>query len=221
MSENGKAACLGAQFLEVPVMSFPDFFDQAPSISVHDPLAAMLGAPVDGMMTYVYADAVKSAGHSCPTVAGSWLMARRALAVLWAGETPQRGGVVLGFPHGQGEGVTGVIAAIAGLVCGAAGEGGFKGIAGNYSRKDLLRFGRGGDAVMTASRLDDGRVLRLDYRPERVPADPQMRDALQAISAGDADPAQRSRFAALWQDRVRRILTEHHDDPELVTHAFF
>ena len=53
---------------------FPEFFDSAPVVRVRDPLAAFLGAARDGVLEYRYADAVKLAGHSCPTVASAFLM---------------------------------------------------------------------------------------------------------------------------------------------------
>ena len=51
-------------------MAFPDFFEQAPVIRLRDPLAELLGSATDGVMDYHYVDAVRLAGHSCPTVAG-------------------------------------------------------------------------------------------------------------------------------------------------------
>ena len=51
--------------------ALPDFFAAVPAIVVADPLAALLGAAEDGRLEYHYADAVRPAGHSCPTVAGA------------------------------------------------------------------------------------------------------------------------------------------------------
>lgn len=64
-------------------MSFPAFFAAAPTLTVRDPLAQFLGATADGAITYGYADAVKLAGHSCPTVAGAYLMVLQGLAELY------------------------------------------------------------------------------------------------------------------------------------------
>lgn len=36
------------------------------------------------------------------------------------------------------------------------------------------------------------------------------------VVGGVADPAEMAEFARLWQERVRRILLEHADDPALV-----
>ena len=60
-------------------MNFPEFFESAPRITVRDPLARFLGAAEDGIIEYTYSDAVKLAGHSCPTVASAYLMTRTAM----------------------------------------------------------------------------------------------------------------------------------------------
>ena len=75
-------------------MEFPGFFVEAPTISLRDPLAQFLGVSKSGMITYAYADAVKLAGHSCPTVAGAYLMVRRGLQYLYGNEIPEGGGKI-------------------------------------------------------------------------------------------------------------------------------
>ena len=105
-------------------MQAPAFFDEVPSIVMFDALAQTLGAAQDGLIEYCYLDAVKLAGHSCPTVAGAWLMTRTALARLYPGETPHRGEVRVAMREAQDVGVVGVIASVAGLITGAAGNGG-------------------------------------------------------------------------------------------------
>ena len=70
--------------------TFPAFFEQVPGITVHDPLADLLGAAQGGLVHYGYADAVRLAGHSCPTVASAY----------WLGGVGRRGG--LGGPGGVG-----------------------------------------------------------------------------------------------------------------------
>jgi hypothetical protein len=198
-------------------MPFPAFFADAPAITLKDPLALFLGAPTDGMITYRYEDAVRLAGHSCPTVAGAWLMTLRALRALWPDGMPERGATEVLMDAPQDEGVTGVMAAVAGLVTGAAGPGGFKGIAGRFGRNDLLRFDTGINAELALRRLDTGVVAVASYHPELVPADPEMREKLQMVLAGSRDSEDHARFAALWQDRVKRILVDYADLPGLVT----
>ena len=200
-------------------MNYPAFFDQAPSITMHDGLAELLGACSDGMMTYRYIDAVRLAGHSCPTVAGAWLMTRRALALLYPEGTPERGGVQVRFAASQEEGVAGVIASVVGLVTGAAGPGGFKGIGGEFRRQNLMFFASAMDGEARFERLDTGASVQLAVRMNRVESDPRTGTLLRAILMGAATQLDAREFATLWQDRVRRILIDHADDPELIVQA--
>lgn len=197
-------------------MTYPAFFDQAPSIVVHDGLAEFLGAASDGLLTYRYLDAVRLAGHSCPTVAGAYLMTRRALQQLYPDATPERGAIKVDVAATLDEGVTGVVAGVIGLITGAAGPGGFKGIGGSFVRQDLLHFGSNSGGGVLFERTDNGAAVQLVARMDRVPADPRTSALLQKALAGSASSDQAKEFAALWQDRVRRILIEHADDPELI-----
>ena len=185
---------------------------------MHDRLAAFLGATDGGVIEYRYADAVKLAGHSCPTVAGAYLLTSRILAALYPDQLPERGEIQVDFRDAQEEGVTGVIAAVIGLVTGAAGIGGFKGIAGHFTRRNLLDFEEidlPGEINIT--RMDNGQSLTASLHLEQVEADPRTSLLMQRLLAGDRDPVVAEVFAALWQDRVRRILVDHFDDPNLVS----
>lgn len=197
-------------------MSFPSFFEQVTVLHMRDPLAALLGASDDGLMAYHYADAVRLAGHSCPTVAGAWLMADRALQRLFPGELPVRGAIRVELRDARDAGTTGVVANVLGLLTGAADDGGFKGLNGRHVRRGLVSFQAtiAGDARFT--RLDTGTTVELAYDPTKVPPDPAMPPLMQKAFSGQASTGEQKEFARLWQDRVRRILLEHGDDPELV-----
>ena len=198
-------------------MRTPAFFDQVPPIVVHDALAQTLGALHDGLIEYRYLDAVKLAGHSCPTVAGAWLMTRAALARLHPGQTPRRGELRVELREAQDAGVAGVIASVAALVTGAAGSGGVKGLAGRHARRDLLAFGVPMRGELRFTRLDNGRSVEVSHHLEAVPRPPDLRMLMQAALAPQADSATREAFARSWQDWVRTILIDHADDPELIT----
>jgi hypothetical protein len=71
-------------------MKYPTFLDEAPRLSLYDPLSAFLGATEDGLVGYSYLDAIKLAGHSCPAVAGAYLMMLRAHGHLYGGGIPVR-----------------------------------------------------------------------------------------------------------------------------------
>lgn len=199
-------------------MAFPGFFDDAPTIALHDPLAAFLGAAAGGAVTYTYTDAVKLAGHSCPTVAGAYLMVCRGLRHLYGDAVPERGGVEVHLRDRRDEGTTGVIAAIATLLTGAAPETGFGGIGPRqrFSRRDLLHFSAPIDALMALRRRDDGRGVLVDLDTSRVPADPGLAGLFPKLVAGRADAEEQARFGALWQGRVAAMLTSHADDPGLI-----
>jgi hypothetical protein len=201
-------------------MRTPAFFDAVPAITVADPLAEALGAAEGGLIEYRYVDAVKLAGHSCPTVAGAWLMTRAALAHLYPGEVPpRRGEIRVELRQAVDEGVAGVIAGVAGLVTGAAGEGGFKGLAGRFARHGLLRFGVPMRGEIRFTRLDTGRSVELSHRPQAVPRPEGLSSSLRDALAPQASAAARRAFAEAWQGWVQVILTEHADDPALVEMA--
>lgn len=198
-------------------MNTPAFFHAVAPIQLVDPLAALLGAAEGGRLEYHYLDAVKLAGHSCPTVAGAWLMTRRALARLYADEMPQRGGVRVELRQAVDEGVAGVIASVASLITGAAGDGGFKGLAGRFGRQGLLRFGVAMKGEIRYTRLDNGLSVELAHHPQAVPRPNALAELMRDALAPQADEATRQAFAAAWQAWVQTILIDHADDAALIT----
>ena len=204
-----------ATFEPATAGAFPDFFASAATIRVHDPLAAFLGAG-SGSIEYGYVDAVKLAGHSCPTVASAYLMTRAAMAALYPDAVAKRGNVRVEVREALDEGVAGVIGNVAALITGAAGDGGFHGIAGRFVRRGLLAY----DVPMTSqlrfTRLDTGEAVGVSARLESIPADPRMRELLARTLNKVSSEADEVLFGALWQDRVRRLLLQHADDPDVI-----
>lgn len=201
------------------MMNTPDFYNDAPKITLRDPLAEFLGAAEAGVLEYGYLDAVKLAGHSCPTVAGAWLMTRKALASLYGDELPVRGMIKAEFRDGQADGVTGVIANVVGLLTGAAQSGGFKGIGGKFDRRNLLHFNAGIAGEIRFTRLDTGMSVEVGYHPELAPPSAAMKELMQKTMMGIASADERREFGVLWQERVKRILIDHADDAGLVVVA--
>lgn len=198
-------------------MTFPAFFADAPRIVMYDPLAEFLGAADGGLIEYGYADAVKLAGHSCPTVAGAYLTTLRALRHLYGDRPPERGAVRVSFRDALTDGVTGVMAGVARLLTGATQDDGFKGIAGRFDRRRLLAFETDLEGEMRFERSDTGTRVEAAFRAEVVPPDARMRELMQAVLVGMAGDEERREFGRLWQDRVKRIVVDHADDPRLVT----
>jgi hypothetical protein len=195
---------------------FPEFFDAAPRITVRDPLARFLGAAEDGVIEYTYADTVKLAGHSCPTVASAYLMTRAALQALYAGELPERGDIRVEFRDDRLEGATGVIANVVGFLTGAAHDTGFKGIGGRFDRRGLLFFGIDIPGQVRFSRVGTGAAVTASARLERVASDPRTSLLLPRCLAGTATVEETALFQSLWQGRVRALLVEHADDPKTI-----
>ncbi|KRE15943.1 hypothetical protein ASE63_16575 [Bosea sp. Root381] len=199
-------------------MTFPPFFALAPQLRVRDPLAAFLGASDDGVLDYRYEDVVRLAGHSCPTVAGAYLMLIAGLSYLYDEELPERGGIDV-FMRGEPEqGTTGVMASVATLLTGAAAETGFGGVgpAKRFARRGLLQFGADIEGVIALRRRDTGAGVLLDIDTGAVPHAAEMAGVMPAAMGGVADAAGLESFGALWQDRVRRMLIDHAHDPKLV-----
>lgn len=198
---------------------FPEFFDRAPQLLMRDPLAQFLGATPDGVMAYRYQDAVKLAGHSCPTVAGAYLMVVKGLSALYGGDIPERGGIEVLMRDGRDEGTTGVIANVAMLLTGAAPETGFAGVGPMrlFGRRDLLAFGSGDErGEMLLRRRDTGAAVAVSYNPSIAPWPAEMQTLMPLAVSGRADDAQLKRFGEIWQERVEAVLTQLADDPRLV-----
>lgn len=197
-------------------MDLPRLFADAPTIALYDPLAAVLGSAPDGVLHYGFADAVQLSGHACPTVAGAYLMTLRGLRQLYPQQMPQRGAVMVRMRKAASDGTTGVIAQIAGLITGAAGDGGFAGLAGKFRRRGLLQFSQDIPSLMQLVRVDNDAAVNLDFDPSRVPAAADIGELLPRLLAGDATPDEAERFQACWRQRLYDLLVTHADGPLLV-----
>ncbi len=189
-------------------------FDGAPTLEVRDPLAELLGAVAPGeTLRYEYADAVKLAGHSCPTVAGAYLSAVVALRRLYGRETPVRGQVAVTVGGKRDEGGAGPSSQVLGLITGAAPETGFAGLMGRHARRDLLAFDASiPEGTTLFRRTDTGAECAVRYDPSSIAASPDLGRLLALSLGGRASADERSRFGTLWQDRVAAILAA----PDLV-----
>jgi len=197
-------------------MSIPLFFQSVSTITMYDPLSEVLGASQDGMMTYGYNDVVRLAGHSCPTVAGAYLMMQKGLKALYDNEIPIRGDVRVLMKGKLGEGVVGVMANIASLITGATDISGFHGLGGKFDRRNLLVYEADIDGDISLERVDNGTRVTLSYHPEIVSSDPRVQMWLKMIMSDQADYEIKQEFQSAWQDRVKRILIDNIDHPDLI-----
>lgn len=196
-------------------MSFPAFFNAIPTIAMRDPLARLLGSVDDGILRYSYPEIVKLAGHSCPTVAGAYLMTLKGLQRLYGTDIPQRGAIRVAFRDSQQSGVTGVMANVVAFVTGATTDTGFKGLAGKFDRRELLAFDTPIAGILQLQRVDTGASVEADFHSAIVPAEPGLMPALRLAMSAGASEEQKAEFGRMWQDRVRRIF-ENADTPGLI-----
>ncbi len=189
-------------------MKYPEFYDKAPKFRLYDPLSDFLGATQDGVVEIAYLDCVKLAGHSCPTVAGAYIMTYMALEYLYDDTLPVRSQISIKMKNDKTEGVTGVIANVASFICGASDEGGFAGIGGKFNRKNLVSFGNSDiNGDISFKRLDNNKELTLTLDTSKIPANPQMMPLMQKALSNQATKQEKAEFANMWQERVKAMIT--------------
>ena len=187
-------------------MTYPQFFDNIPTIKLQDDLASLLGAFEDGLIEFTYLDVVKSAGHSCPTVLGAYLMTLEGLKALYENETPKRGEILVAFKETQTTGVAGVIGNVITNITGATTTNGFKGLAGKYDRNYLMSFEKDiNGASVRFTRLDTQKSVDVVYNPNSVLPHSNMSSLMQKSIQGTATNEEKIEFGKLWQKRVEDI----------------
>ena len=198
-------------------MAYPDFYTQVPPIKLYDPLSEFLGALEEGELEISYLECVKLAGHSCPTVAGAYLMALKGLATLYGTTLPSRGSIKIEMQSAENEGVTGVVCNIISFIVGASGVGGFKGIQGNFSRNNLIRYNVPMNGEVKLTRLDTNESVTLSYDPSMVMPDAMMQPLMGKSLQGLASKEELKTFGKLWQKRVKEILLSTHLHDKMIS----
>ncbi|AFL69749.1 hypothetical protein [Sulfurospirillum barnesii] len=187
-------------------MKYPAFFNTVEAITMYDPLSEVLGAFEEGKICFSYTDVVKSAGHSCPSIAGAYLMVREGLKRLYPDTLPLRGGIEVFFKEALEEGVTGVVANVFSLITGATDVWGFKGINGHFSRTGLMHFNADIALHVKLRRTDTTAEINVAYQPSCIPPDSRMDTLMPQYFTGVPTVEEKRLFAHLWQERVAKIL---------------
>ena len=186
-------------------MSYPEFYDKVETIKVKDYLSNALGAFENGEYEFTYLDVVKSAGHSCPTVAGAYIVAFVGLNALYPDERAVRGNVKVEFQEDLEDGVAGVIANVISQITGATDKSGFKGLSGQFARHSLMFFNSDIDSSARFTRVDNNKSVDVIYNPSSIMPNPAMQPLMQKMMQGAASSDELKEFGRLWQDRVARI----------------
>lgn len=190
-------------------MKYPKFFDNVESIELVDSLGGFLGAFDDGRVNISYIDCVKLAGHSCPTVASAFMMAKLGLEALYPDQTPQRSEITVTMKENKESGVTGVIANVVSYIVGAGDSGGFKGIGDRFGRNDLLIFDEETQtSAIKLTRQDNGTSVYMSCDTSKIPGSPEMMPLMQKCLAQQASDQEFTEFRKLWQGRVEQLLTQ-------------
>ncbi len=196
-------------------MKYPDFFNKVKTIKLKDNLSDFLGTFEDGVIEYNYTEIVKAAGHSCPTVAGAYMMCAKALEKLYKNSLPERGKIKVEFKNPIDEGVTGVISNVISHITGATKDTGFKGIAGSFVRHSLLNYNCDIKGLIRFTRIDNNSTVEVIYNPI-VPPKPEMQILMQKTISGNATIHEKKEFGELWQKRVEELLIDNFDNPNVV-----
>lgn len=186
-------------------MKYPDFYNKVEIIKVRDPLSNVLGVFENGEYEFSYLDVVKSAGHSCPTVAGAYIITLMALKALYPNERAVRGDIKVEFDEDLEDGVAGVIGNVVSQITGATDKSGFKGLQGQFSRHSLMFFNANVNASARFTRIDSGKSVAITYNPAAVKPNPAMQTIMQKMKEGSVTQDESKEFGVLWQERVQRI----------------
>jgi formylmethanofuran dehydrogenase subunit E len=193
----------------------PKFFDDVEKISMSEPLGGFLGS--ENVSVFSFGDVVKLSGHSCPTVAGAYLMTLYALKALHNNdELPIRGNIKVEMRGKKGESVVGVIANVASFITGAKEEDGFKGLGGIFSRNNLLFFGAKIQGEMKFTRLDTKKSVEVSYDISNLPLSDFDGNLMQKALMNKATKEESELFGKQWQKRVSEILLVHKDKAVIV-----
>ena len=192
---------------------FRDFLYAVKPIKFKEPLAEVLGAfkENEAVLEYTYIEAVKMAGHACPTVTGAYMSCQEALNFLYPDEIPTRGNIAIIIYGEPDEGVYGVIGQVFSFLTGAAPESGFKGLAHKFKRKDLLQFSSDkldSEAMcFEFKRLDNEARILVKFYPQKVPypAEKAMKinPLMKKVLFDQADDAEKKELQDLFIGKVK------------------
>jgi len=186
-------------------MNHPTFFNNIETITLQDPLSDFLGTFENGEVEFSYLDVVKSAGHSCPTVAGAYITTLKGLEALYGDEIPTRGNIAVSIKNDMQEGVTAVISNVITQITGATELSGFKGLNGKFARNNLMNFNANINGDVEFKRLDNNKSVTVSYDHSSVPGNPKMQELMGKLMQGVATPEEKKEFGELWQSRVEAI----------------
>ncbi|REA00950.1 hypothetical protein DEQ92_19350 [Haloferax sp. Atlit-6N] len=183
-------------------------------IEIRDPVAEALGVLTPGdPFVVTYTDAVKEAGHSCPTASGAYRIVQLGVDALYPDEYPIRSEIEVQAAGPRDDAAYGVMSRIISYVTGATEDDGFGGLAGGYGgRRNLLHFDAFDPDTAAPTfrfrRTDTDETVEVTYHVGDVPDGGPAIGNLQEILDGSASNQQREAFADAWHHRVQVVLND-------------
>jgi hypothetical protein len=183
-------------------------------IEIRDPVAEALGVLDPGdPFVITYADAVKEAGHSCPTASGAYRIAQLGLDTLYPDSYPVRSEIEVQAGGSRDDAAYGVMGRIISYVTGATDDDGFSGLAGGHGdRRDLLYFDAFDPDIAAPTfrfrRTDTDETVEVTYHVSDIPDGGPAIGNLQRILEGSASEEQQAAFAEAWHRRVQVVLND-------------
>ncbi len=174
-------------------------------ILLRDPLSEFLGLRAEGVpISYSLDDAGRYAGHLCTTVATAFEMTRHALKLLYGGSMPIRGSIRVTVAAMPDEFANGPLARVIGFITGAARDDGFRGLAGRWSRQNLLQFDPEARhyGSVRFERVETGAAVKLLARPVKANPAVAVGPLLQSALKNGPSPD----FHHAWLEGVRAVL---------------
>jgi len=185
-------------------MKYLKFFDEIEKIIVHDELCKFLGVNEDGVLEFSYADIVKSAGHSCGTVSGAYLISLEGLKELYSNEElPERGMIKVELKKTEEEENTGVVGFVLSNITGATTNYGFGGSpTGKFNRRGTLIYGSNIKQDVVLTNIKTGEKVGIDYKPQRIV---KPMEILMSAIKENATKEDIESFPKRFQDMVKHI----------------
>jgi formylmethanofuran dehydrogenase subunit E len=202
-------------------VAFRDFIQLVEPIKLKEPLAKTLGAFTsdEAVLEYSFIDAVKLAGHVCPTVTGAYMICQEALTRLYEGEIPVRGEITITVYGEPDESVYGVMGQVFSFLTGAAPQTGFKGLWNKFKRKDLLKYVSekiDSEAMsFIFERMDKQQSVLISFYPYKIPFPTdkamRMKELLEKVIWEAANDQEQREFQDLWMERVKLMIVGRKD----------
>jgi hypothetical protein len=90
-------------------------------------------------------------------------------------------------------------------------------LAGQYNRRNKLFFNQPlKEGSLRFARLDDDAAVEVGVDLSSLAGDPRMGELMSLCLSGQGTAANQQEFRMLWQERVRRLLVVHADEPQVI-----